>query len=235
MKDRQILVAAGERYRETLANWLSNDGYLVSYTDDFNGTHQACSTLQPHSVVVDLNGSYYQEVEWVRRLRQRSEMPILAVSGINDEDLLADILKAGADAVLTKPLSKRLFLAQLESLQRRYPGADAEVAPYEDSILSLDIQQQIVKVRRQEVQLGPTELRILAYLVARNGRVVPHWELRGRIWRTGSAPEDGLKWYIHSLRQKLEKEPSAPELIINVRGRGYRYIPADQRGKKATA
>ena len=234
MKDRHILVAAEEEFRDTLVDWLGEDGYQVSYTDNPNGTHEICSLLQPHSVVVDLNGSNHEGVEWVRRLRQRSEMPIIAVSGISDQDLLADILNAGADAVLTKPLSKRFLLAQLESLQRRYPWAEAEATPYEDNVLSLDIQQEIVKVRGQEVQLGPTEFRILAYLVARNRRLVPHWELRDRIWGSSAAPEDGLKWYIHSLRNKLGSESTSPKLIVNVRGRGYRYVPEGRPVTKAT-
>ena len=93
--------------------------------------------------------------------------------------------------------------------------------------MELDLLAHEARVRGWAVHLSSTEFRLLAYLCQNRDRVVGHQELLDRVWGELGGLLDSLKWHIHSLRNKMEKDLQDPRLIVTISGVGYRYRPAD--------
>lgn len=96
---------------------------------------------------------------------------------------------------------------------------------YSDSVLTVDSDRHEVFCRGKEVELTPTEFRLLALLTQRAGKVCGLFYIIEDVWRGESYPPDVVKWHIARLRGKLEDDPQHPKLFITVRGVGYRYDP----------
>ena len=132
-------------------------------------------------------------------------------------------LELGADEFLVKPVSKRAFLARVRSLLRRAAPPEETVPSYRDAALTLDFVTYDVKVRGSSKHLRPTEFRLLSHFVRNCDRVITHEELLNRVWGDQFGSLDSLRWYVASLRNKVEEDPRDPSLIVTVATVGYRY------------
>jgi DNA-binding response OmpR family regulator len=94
---------------------------------------------------------------------------------------------------------------------------------YTDSALSLDFARHEAFIRGEKVALTPTEYRLLSYLVQHPDQVLTLQQLWDRIWGWTGGSLESVKWHIAYLRKKIESNPEKPELIVTVRGVGYRY------------
>ena len=187
---------------------------------------------QPEMIILDLDSPRAGELELCRRLRAVSDAYLIVVSARCDEAMTIAGLAAGADDVLTKPLTSRevaarirVFLRrrrsqQAESLGRRSGGTPRKcvVGP-----LSIDVARREVFVADEQISLTRTQFAILATLAQRPGAVTPRQELLDSVWGpcwTGSP--NIIDVHIGQLRRKLGDDPARPLLVVNVRGRGYR-------------
>jgi len=85
----------------------------------------------------------------------------------------------------------------------------------------------MVLVEGQTIHVSPLEFKLLAYLVNTRHRVDTHDELLSEVWDTELGSQDSLKWYVSSLRRKLETSVKSHNMIRNVRGLGYQYVPPE--------
>jgi DNA-binding response OmpR family regulator len=211
-----------------LKEWLESDGYQVCAATRASEALKLFFERRPGLAVVDLRMPGMDGFQLIGRLRELSLAPILVLSAISDDEQIVRGLDLGADDYVTKPVSRGPFLARIRSLLRR-SLEDPEPNPvYADAALTLDPLAHTVAVRGQPTHLSPLEFRLLAYLVQQRHRIVTHEELLNRVWggvEMGSP--DSLKWYVSSVRRKLELDPDAPGLIVNVRSVGYCYLPPD--------
>ena len=136
-------------------------------------------------------------------------------------------LKLGADDYLVKPFDPAELLARVEALLRRVRKSDLiPVQSIRFGSVEVDFERAQTRRNGEPVALAGKELQLLRYLVNRRGQVVAREELMREVWGyAGEVSSRTLDVHVAWLRQKLEKNPQAPEHIQTIRGKGYRFIP----------
>ena len=176
----------------------------------------------PDAAIIDLVLPDLDGVELCARLREWSEMPIIVLSAVGDEDAKVRALAAGADDYITKPFGPRELVARLEANLRRIgPGPDEAVIVADG--LEVDLPRRTVLHDGLEVHLTPTEFDLLRLLARNRGRLMTHRELLVSVWGSGySDATQVLRAHIANLRRKIEPS-SGPRYIKTDPGVGYRF------------
>ncbi len=180
--------------------------------------------LRPDVAVVDVLMPGMDGYEVCRRLREISDVPIIMLSALRNEEEIIRGLDAGADDYVTKPFSISELSARMRAQLRRHRRADSPQRhlSFDGGRLAIDLDRRTVTRDGEEVHLSPTEFRLLAYLAANVNRVVPHREVVGHLWAAeGERLGPYLKIYIRRLRQKIEPDPAEPRYIHSRHGTGY--------------
>jgi len=154
-------------------------------------------------------------------------VPIIMLTAKTEETDKVLGLELGADDYITKPFSVREFRSRVKAVLRRAALAQPE-AQFEEPInigdLSIDFEKRSVVVRGESVRLTYVEFEIVAALARAPGRVFSRTMLLERVWGDASYRDPRtIDVHIRHLREKLEQEPKTPELILTVRGVGYRF------------
>jgi two-component system KDP operon response regulator KdpE len=176
----------------------------------------------PQAAIVDLVLPDIDGVEVTRRLREWSQMPIIVLSAIGEEDAKVRALAAGADDYVTKPFSPRELMARLEAVLRR-AGGDPKDAVIRSDGLEIDLSSRVVRRDGAEVHLTPTEFDLLGHLARNRGRLMTHRTLLTEVW----GPQYGddtqvLRAHVANLRRKIEPA-EGPRYIKTDPGVGYRF------------
>ena len=176
----------------------------------------------PDAAIIDLLLPDMDGVELCRRLREWTEMPIIVLSAVGDEDAKVRALAAGADDYVTKPFGPRELIARLQANLRRIAPGPEEARMRMDG-LEVDLARRTVQVDGHEVHLTPTEFDLLRQLVRNRGRLMTHRELLTAVWGPGYGEDTQvLRAHIANLRRKIEP-PEGRRYIRTDPGVGYRF------------
>jgi two-component system, OmpR family, KDP operon response regulator KdpE len=193
----------------------------------------------PEAAIVDLVLPDGDGIEVTRSLREWSEMPILVLSAIGEEEQKVRALEAGADDYVTKPFAARELVARLQAVLRRAGGAGpGEESRIELDGLAIDFAARTVARDGEPVHLTPIEFDLLRVLVRNRGRLMTHRALLGEVWGPAYAEDvPTLRTHIARLRAKIEPEGgsagrpgasptgvSGPRYIVTDPGVGYRFV-----------
>ena len=181
---------------------------------------------RPDLVVLDIAMPKMDGWQVLERLREVSSVPVLLLTAAAQERDKIKGLKEGADDYVTKPFSGDEFLARVAALLRRAASGQGEPSDnnYRDTQISIDFPRHEVVVRGQQVDLSPTEFRLLSVLTRNAGQVLSQDQLLDHVWGQDFAESlDVVRLYVGYLRRKIEINPGRPELVETVRGFGYRY------------
>jgi two-component system KDP operon response regulator KdpE len=176
----------------------------------------------PEAAILDLMLPDLDGIEVTRRLREWSEMPILVLSAVGEEDRKVEALAAGADDYVTKPFGPRELVARLQAVLRRARPEGEEPALAVDG-LEIDLAARAVRREGEEIHLTPTEFELLRVLVRNRGRLLTHRALLVEVW--GVEYEDDLqvlRAHVANLRRKIEP-PGEHVFIRTDPGVGYRF------------
>jgi two-component system KDP operon response regulator KdpE len=178
----------------------------------------------PEAAIVDLVLPDGDGVAVTRTLREWSEMPILVLSAVGEEDQKVRALEAGADDYITKPFGTRELVARLQAALRRTASAPEEPRIAVDG-LEIDLAARIVLRDSQPVHLTPIEFDLLRVLVRNRGRLMTHRALLTEVWGPQYVEDvQPLRTHIARLRAKIEPEGApAPRYIVTDPGVGYRF------------
>jgi len=176
---------------------------------------------RPDVVVLELELPDLDGFEVLARIKELSDVPVVAVAGDGDEERLIG-LRAGADDCVSKPPLPEEVVVRIEGLLRRRSGA-IEADVIEDDFLQIDRARHRVTVLGIEIPLTPTEFRMLEAFAANPGRVLGHGQLLDQVWGDRIRGRDEVKLYVSYLRRKLAVAGIDP--VETVRGVGYRYAP----------
>jgi two-component system KDP operon response regulator KdpE len=178
----------------------------------------------PQAAIVDLVLPDLDGVEVTRRLREWSEMPILVLSAVGDEEQKVRALEAGADDYITKPFGARELVARLQAaLRRTAPAEDEPTIAVEG--LEVDLAARMVRRGGEPVHLTPIEFELLRALVRNRGRLMTHRALLAEVWGPGYVDDiQPLRTHIARLRAKIEPGGAqGPRYIVTDPGVGYRF------------
>jgi two-component system, OmpR family, KDP operon response regulator KdpE len=176
----------------------------------------------PEAAILDLMLPDIDGVELTRRLREWTEMPILVLSAVGEEDAKVEALAAGADDYVTKPFGPRELIARLEAVLRRAQPDGAESAIVAEG-LEVDLAAHSVRRDGEIVHLTPTEFELLATLARNRGKLMTHRALLVEVW--GVSYEDDLqvlRAHVANLRRKIEPD-DGPKYVLTDPGVGYRF------------
>jgi len=223
-----ILLVDDEEAIQTLLTYpLQRDGYLVVQARDGEEALARFAETRFDLVVLDIMLPRVDGLEVCRRLRATSSVPIIMLTARGDELDKVLGLELGADDYITKPFSIREFRSRVRALLRR--ASTPYAAEREDDVIDrgdvvIDIPRRTVGVRGKQVQLTYVEFELLQLLAASPGVVHSRRTLLGRIRGSADYREPRtIDVHVRHLREKIERNPQEPELILTVRGAGYRF------------
>ena len=173
----------------------------------------------PAAAILDLMLPDIDGVEVTKRLREWSEMPIIVLSAVGEEEAKVGALAAGADDYVTKPFGPPELVARLEAVLRRAKPETSEPVIAADG-LEVDLVARAVRRDGEEVHLTPTEFELLRYLMRNERVVLSKSQILERVWKYDFQGRSNIvELYIGYLRKKVDAVE--PHLIHTIRGVGY--------------
>ncbi len=224
MAGERILVCDDEpQIRRALHLILRDAGYEVLMTATGEEALDRAALAGPHLVIVDLMLPDQHGIEVCRRLREWSEVPILILSAIGDEQTKIDALHHGADDYVTKPFGPGELVARVKAALRR-AGRDPAEPRVSAGGLIVDLAAHAVWAGEHEVLLTPIEFSLLRVLVLNRGMLMTHGQLLSEVWGPEHADATPLlRTHLANLRSKLAAAGADPLAIRTESGIGYRF------------
>jgi DNA-binding response OmpR family regulator len=222
-----LLVDDEDSVRKVLAFPLEKDGYTVVQAADGEEALRQFAATDVDLVVLDIMLPRLDGLEVCKRLRATSMVPIIMLTARDDELDKVIGLELGADDYITKPFSIREFRSRVRALLRRakaphVPGDAGERIELDG--LTIDVPRRSVELDGRAVQLTYVEFELLRTLAFQPGRVFSRRMLLEALWKSADYRDPRtIDVHVRHLREKLEPEPRTPELILTVRGVGYRF------------
>jgi two-component system phosphate regulon response regulator PhoB len=226
MADTRILVVEDEQpIRDLIAFGLRRAGCDVALAEHSQAALASIGDRRPDIVLVDWMLPDMSGLELVRVLRRDAntrDIPVVMLTARGEEADKVAGLESGADDYVTKPFSERELIARIQAVLRRSaPVGDAERVDVEG--LSLDQAGHRVTAGGKAVALGPTEYRLLAFLMTHPDRVYSRGQLLDRVWG-GNVYVEERTVDVHIRRLRKSLEPSGYDRFVQtVRGAGYRF------------
>jgi DNA-binding response OmpR family regulator len=235
----RLLVVEDDDPIRTALRWaLEDEGYVVAEAVSGEEAVRQVSAATPDLMLVDLMLGSMDGFAVIREVRRDHDLPIIVVSARADTHDIVAALEAGADDYVTKPFEVKEITARLRALRRRAgavaggrgapdPGpAEVVLDRHPDAPLVLREMRGTVHRGEQQLPLTLTEFRLLCELASAPGRVFSRQALLERVWEHGFFGDERIvDVHIRRLRTKVEPDPSAPRIVVTVRGLGYRLDP----------
>jgi len=224
---RILIVEDEPSLSEPLAFLLGREGYETSIAADGNSALAEFDRNSADLVLLDLMLPGIAGTEVCREIRTRSQVPIIMLTAKDSEVDVVVGLELGADDYVTKPYSTRELLARIRAVMRRRVEEDEEdTAILESGDVRMDVDRHTVEVRGVDTAMPLKEYELLEVLLRNSGRVLTRGQLIDRVWGSDYFGDTKtLDVHIKRIRSKIEKEPSDPQMLLTVRGLGYRFEP----------
>jgi len=209
-----------------LAYLLRRESYEVEIAEDGPSALEAFRERGADVVLLDLMLPGMSGTEVCRVIRASSSVPIIMLTAKDSEVDIVVGLELGADDYITKPYSSRELLARMRAVLRRTvpEGDDDDERLLHGGRVVLDIDRHTVSVDGQEINMPLKEFELLEMLMRNSGRVLTRGQLIDRVWGSDYFGDTKtLDVHIKRIRSRIEVTPSAPEMLITVRGLGYRF------------
>jgi two-component system response regulator RegX3 len=233
---RILLVEDEESYRDPLTYQLTREGYDVIAVGNGLDALEAFDADGADLVLLDLMLPGLSGTEVCRRLRSRSNVPVIMLTAKDSEIDKVVGLEIGADDYVTKPYSFRELLARVRAVLRRQqaPTVDDEAGEgvLEVGPVRLDVERHTVTIADRAVPFPLKEFELLEFLMRNAGRVLTRGQLIDRVWGSNYVGDTKtLDVHVKRVRAKIEEDPAAPLLLLTVRGLGYKLVDDDAAGR----
>ena len=224
MRPKILIVDDDPTLLRFLSDYLTGDGFDVTTVTNGPDALRSAYQIHPSLVVLDVMMPGMDGWEVCARLHELSSLPVIITTGKTTEADKLRGFRLGADDFVTKPFSFAELSARIHAVLARSQGANSDmgnILQVADILIYLD--KRTVKRGKDEIQLTPTEFRLLEYLAKNESRAVPEAELSQAVWGLYREEDASiLRRYIFLLRKKIELDPAKPLIVKTVRGYGYR-------------
>jgi DNA-binding response OmpR family regulator len=222
-----LFIEDDERIRRAVALALHADGFEVTEAGTGEDGLFALAEREADVVLIDIMLPDIDGFEVCRQIRRRSDAPIIMVTAKTDSHDVVAGLEAGADDYITKPFVAKELSARIRALLRRTNASTPRTSSVVAGALEISPHQGLVARHGNPVNLTHTEFRLLCELASEPGRVMTREELLERVWGYDYFGDERLvDVHIRRLRTKIEDDPAQPQVVLTVRGIGYRLAPA---------
>jgi two-component system KDP operon response regulator KdpE len=225
--ERILLIEDDEALSRMMRLQLEHAGYQVTARQTGSGGLEAARESPPDVILLDILLPDMDGWAVCEQLKTITDAPIIFSTALGSERDVVRGLELGADDYMIKPFSYKELLARVKSAlhraQRTPNASPPQGNTYQNDHLVVNLDKHTVKVNDENIVLTPLEHKLLAVLVEEAGRVVKHETILRRVWgEQHEKRRQYLKLYIWYLRQKIERDPTNPKLILTERGIGYR-------------
>jgi two-component system, OmpR family, KDP operon response regulator KdpE len=220
-----LIIEDDPKMRRFLRTLLESNDYKVLEAATGEEGIQQAAEHNPDLMLLDVRLPDIDGEVVIDRLREWTHTPVVVVSGLDTEESKVTILDAGANDYLTKPFGAQELLARIRVGLRHAEqvAPDDEDAVFVNGDLRVDRVARRVFVGERELDLTPTEYRLLLTLISNVGRVLTHRQILEEVWGPDCVGRDHyVRVYMAHLRRKLEDDPSQPRYIVTETGVGYR-------------
>lgn len=219
-----VLVVDDEpRIARLVADYLQQAGFRVVEAGDGNQALEEFRQRQPDLIVLDLGLPGLDGLDVIRKVRTSSDVPIIILSARADETDRVVGLELGADDYVVKPFGGRELVARVRALLRRVDTVVPEEVHHVGPV-TVDIPKMRVVVDDLEIDLTPTEFRILATLVSQPGRVFTRGQLLDAVHGVSfETYERAIDAHVRNIRRKLRSTTDRSQLVKTVHGVGYKF------------
>ena len=227
MAARVLVVEDDATVSQVISAYLERDGYDCRVAVDGISAEQVWAQWQPACVVLDVMLPGLSGLEVLRRRRiDGDETPVVMLSARGEEEDRVVGLEVGADDYLVKPFSPRELVLRIHGLLRRdqrLRGDSRLPRSITRRDLLIDVPGRTITQAGRPVELTKREFDLISYLASYPGQAFSKPELLRRVWGWDFGDTSTVTVHVRRLREKLERDPSDPQLVLTVRGVGYRF------------
>ena len=221
--DRGLVVDDDQALSEMLGIVLRAEGYEALFCDDGSKAQGIFKETKPDLVLLDLMLPGIDGIEVCKRIRSESGVPIVMLTARGDTLDIVKGLESGADDYIVKPFKPKELVARIKARLRK-EDVKAELLTLAD--LTIDVVGHSVKRNGKEISLTPLEFDLLLALARKPWQVYTREQLLTDVWHYRNPADTRLvNVHVQRLRSKVEHDPENPEIVMTVRGVGYKAGP----------
>jgi len=231
MKDVNVLIVDDEiEILKLLRKYLEREGYRVDTASDGEEALFVFRRKKYDLIILDVMMPKVDGIEVCKKLRNKTNAPIIMLTAKDDEIDKVLGLRIGADDYITKPFSMNEFVARINAHLRRYFTLSGGLAFQNDSVMSfndlkIDLKGYAVHRGTKEIQLTAKEFELLKFFVNNPNQVFTKAQIFKNVWNDTYIEDDNtVMVYIRRLRKKIEINPEKPKFIQTVWGIGYKFV-----------
>ncbi|MEV5413564.1 response regulator transcription factor [Thermopolyspora sp. NPDC052614] len=227
---RIMVVEDDPTVAEVVVRYLQRDGHDVECVGDGAEALRRALANPPDLIILDLMLPKMDGLQVTRKLRERWPVPVIMLTALGDEMDRVVGLETGADDYVTKPFSPRELALRVQSVLRRARGSLVATGTgvLRDGDLVVDVGAHEVRLGDQEITLTAREFDLLTHLMRNPRQAFSRATLLDQVWGWSFGDSSTVTVHVRRLREKIEKDPTAPRRIVTVWGVGYRYEPIEQ-------
>ncbi|MDX1522782.1 MAG: response regulator transcription factor [Anaerolineae bacterium] len=230
MQGKKVLIVDDDPLMRELVGQvvIRSKNQVISAENGAKGLHEFYES-QPDLVILDVSMPGMNGWEVCRHIRQYSQIPIIMLTSLGDEQDIVRGFNEGADDYVIKPFNPNILQARIEAALRRGRGTVVSEQPtiYSDDYLTFDRTKRRILVDGEVVKLTATEYRLLAFLLQYPNQVLSLEQILENVWGAECRENtDYVHVYMWHLRRKLEKNPKDPKYLLTEHGIGYRFQKA---------
>ncbi|OMH35162.1 MtrAB system response regulator MtrA [Tersicoccus sp. Bi-70] len=221
MKGRILVVDDDEALAEMIGIVLRNDGFDPSFCADGAQALEAFHNSRPDLVLLDLMLPGLDGIEVCRQIRSESDVPVVMLTAKSDTSDIVRGLESGADDYVPKPFKPAELVARVRARLR--PGDTRAPETLTVADVTIDVAGHSVRRGSRTIALTPLEFDLLVALARKPWQVFTREQLLEQVWGYRHAADTRLvNVHVQRLRSKIERDPEAPEVVLTVRGVGYK-------------
>lgn len=223
IKSKVLIVDDEPQIRKMLSIFLESEGFGIEESESGKQAIRMSASIKPDIILLDLGLPDMDGKDVIAAIREWSQTPILVLSVRTFDEEVVAALGAGADDYVVKPFNANVLAARIKSNLRKAVVRDGGEPELVNGDLRMDLIRHEVFLRGEKIAMTPKEHQLLRYFMINRGRMLTHKQILQEIW----GPAHGgntqyLRVYVGQVREKLEADPSSPQLIITEPGVGYR-------------
>ncbi|MBN6034724.1 response regulator transcription factor [Amycolatopsis sp. 195334CR] len=229
---RVLVVDDDETVRDVVRRYLEVAGFTVEVAGTGEEGLRLFAERPPDLVVLDVMMPGISGLEVCRRLRQTSQVPVVLLTALGEEENRIAGLELGADDYVTKPFSPRELALRVISVLRRARLPSRPAAPAEelrDGDLVLRTTARDATLGGVDLPLTAREFDLLAFFLTHPGTAYSRTDLLEKVWGWDFGDQSTVTVHVRRLREKIEPQPAKPVRVATVWGVGYRYDPVSSR------
>ena len=222
MNHRVLVIDDDPMLLELIQMQLEREGFaVVTAASGYEGV-ESVREEPPDIILLDIMMPELDGWNTYEQLREVAETPIIILTAKASTEDRAKGLSIGSDDYLTKPYELRELTERIHRVLDHNLEGNGRQVVFDDGMLRIDLRSNVVTHQGEQIELSPTELRLLMYLASRRGKTVPYQELLTKVWGTEYADQERfLHAFIDHLRQKVEPDPRHPHYIQSQQDGSY--------------